>query len=48
MAGGALIERSGDGRLSGYAACGWVGVALSLLAVAWVGRVRLPGAPAPA
>jgi predicted MFS family arabinose efflux permease len=48
MAGGALIERSADGRLSGYAACGWVGVALSLAAVAWVGRVRLLGAPAPA
>ena len=44
MLGGALIERSADGRLTGYAACGWVGVALSLLAIAWVGKVRMHGA----
>jgi predicted MFS family arabinose efflux permease len=46
MVGGALIQRSADGRLIGYAACGWFGVALSLLAFAWVGRVRMIGATA--
>lgn len=46
LAGGALIQRTADGRMTGYAACGWLAVGLSLLAVAWVGQVRMHGTPA--
>jgi hypothetical protein len=38
-----MIHRLPDGRLSGYGACGWIALLLSLLAVAWVGRVRRSG-----
>ena len=46
MAGGALIARNADGHMTGYGACGWLGVGLSLLAVAWVGQVQMRVAPA--
>lgn len=43
LLGGLMIHRLPDGRLSGYGACGWIALLLSLLAVAWVGRVRRSG-----
>lgn len=51
MLGGVLIWRDAGGLVQGYERCGWVAVLLTLLALWWVGRLRLPAAaaaPAPA
>ena len=41
MVGGLLIGRDAAGLVTGYERCGWIGVVLSLLALWWVGRLRL-------
>jgi predicted MFS family arabinose efflux permease len=46
MVGGLLIHRNAAGQMTGYAACGWLGLVLSVLAVIWVSRVRMHGATA--
>jgi predicted MFS family arabinose efflux permease len=48
MVGGLLIHRNAAGQMTGYAACGWLGLGLSVLAVVWVSRVHMHGAPAAA
>jgi predicted MFS family arabinose efflux permease len=46
--GGLLIHRDAAGRVEGYGWAGWLSALLSLLAVAWVSRVRLNITPATA
>jgi len=49
LLGGLLVGRDAQGLMTGYAACGWVSVGLTLAALAWVGRLRLADAgPGPA
>ena len=48
LIGGLLIHRDAAGRVEGYQWAGWLSVLLSLLAVAWVARVRLNVTPASA
>lgn len=48
MAGGMLIGRDAGGLVTGYQRSGWVAVGLSLLALWWVGRLRLQPSPPPA
>ena len=46
IVGGLLIGRDANGLVEGYERCGWVAVALTLVALWWVGRLRLATAPA--
>jgi predicted MFS family arabinose efflux permease len=48
MLGGVLIGRDAGGMVQGYERCGWVAVLLTLLALWWVGRLRLPAMAAAA
>lgn len=41
LVGGALIGRDAQGHVVGYEYCGWIAVVLTLLALWWVGRLRL-------
>jgi predicted MFS family arabinose efflux permease len=47
MAGGMVIGRDANGQLTGYHYNGWIAVALSLLALWWVGRLKVRAAPRP-
>ena len=41
LLGGLLVGRSPEGLITGYERCGWAAVVLSLLALWWVGRLRI-------
>lgn len=41
MTGGMLIGRDAAGRVTGYEWCGYIAVAISLLSLWWVGRLRV-------
>lgn len=42
LLGGLLIDRDASGLVEGYDRAGWVGVALTIVALWWVGQVRGP------
>jgi predicted MFS family arabinose efflux permease len=46
MVGGLLIGRDANGLVTGYALCGWIAAALSVLGLWWVGRLQVRSAPA--
>lgn len=48
LAGGMVIGRDTNGQLTGFHYNGWIAVALSLLALWWVGRLKVRAAPGPA
>ena len=45
--GGLLIHRDAQGQLMGYTSAGWLATALTLLAVFWVGQLKMLDSPDP-